>query len=638
MEPLVLDDVPESLWLDFQSGGGRSLAPLHATHVLDRWSRARRLGAPTDGGVDDACIERGPSLRARVERLEPLLVDGAGLLENAASAVSGRDFLLLITDADGVVVHTAGGGGFADDARRVRLIEGANWSEPARGTNAIGTALSEGKATVVRGRAHFGRRFHQLVCSAAPVRGVDGRVVGVIDATSLLGASDVDVGFVVRTTARALEEVLRIRAYASVGAAVAETLARALDRIACPALLVEASGRIGRVNGAARSALGVAPGHAAHAALGMSWEALREESLRGGSGRAVELNRQAWQLRAEPIASRDGAVLAVMVLLERSAGVGRAIGVKAREVASAPSDAFSALYAEDPAMRDAITRARRFAPTDVPVVLLGETGSGKELMAQAIHAASRRAAEPFIAMNCGAIAPQLLEAELFGAGPHAFTGADPRGRRGLLEAAHGGTLFLDEVAEMPTAMQAALLRVLESGDLRRVGEVQSRRVSVRLVCATCRDLQALVAEGRFRSDLYYRLRGVSLTLPPLRARSDLAGLARHLLARLDARASLDDDAVEVLASHPWPGNIRELRSTLEVALALTDDGVIRAEHVPLEVARVEATEAASPLVEVEGSVVRRVLGEVAGNVSAAARKLGVARSTLYRMMRRHGLE
>ncbi len=645
MEPLVLDDVPASLWDDFHTRDGRALVPHTHAPVLDRWARAREMGAPRDGGIDDECIERGASLQARVERLEPLLTDGAGLVENAAAAAAERNFLLLLADADGVVVHTGGGGGFADEARRVRLIEGAHWSEPARGTNAIGTALHEGRAAVVRGGAHFGRRFHQLVCSAAVVRGVDGRVVGVLDATSLLGASDVDVGFVVRTTARALEEVLRIRALASVGAAVAETLARTLDRVACPALLVESSGRVGRANGAARAALGVTVGQPARAALGVGWQTLRDDALRGGAGRPVELARQPWVLRAEPIATHDGTVLAVMVLLERATGAARTLGVKARDASSGSSppaapDAFATIYADDSAARDAIVKARRFAPTDVPVVLLGETGSGKELMAQAIHGTSRRASQPFIAVNCGAVAPQLLEAELFGAGPHAFTGADPRGRRGLIEAAHGGTLFLDEVAEMPTAMQAALLRVLESGELRRVGETQSRRVDVRLVCATCRDLPSLVTDGRFRSDLYYRLRGVTLTLPPLRARTDLGGLARHLLARLDPRASIDDDAVALLATHPWPGNVRELRSTLEVALALADDGVIRPEHLPLEegVGGTRAEAAPNPLAEVEGSVVRRVLQEVAGNVSAAAKRLGVARSTLYRMMRRHGLE
>jgi sigma-54 dependent transcriptional regulator, acetoin dehydrogenase operon transcriptional activator AcoR len=637
VETLVLDDVPEALWEAFQRGSTSALVHTDPAGLVDRWARARRLGAPIDGGIDDDCIERGASLSERFERLEGMLTDGASLLDGAASAAAERDFLLLVTDADGVVVHTAGGGGFADEARRVRLIAGANWSEGARGTNAIGTALLEDRPAVVRGRAHFGRRFHRLVCSAATVRGVDGRVVGVVDATSLLGASDVDVGFVVRTTARALEEVLRLRAYAGVGAAVADTLARSMEHMACPAMLVESSGRLGRVNAAARAAFGAVVGRASHTSLGLGWSVLRDEAL-GGSGRAVEVQGKPWRLRAEPLVAPDGAVLAVMAVFEPAA---RALGLSAARVSQslAPADAFSTMYVEDPALREAVARARRFAVTDVPIVLLGETGSGKELMAQAIHASSRRASKPFVAVNCGAIAPQLLEAELFGAGPHAFTGADPKGRRGLIESAHTGTLFLDEVAEMPTPMQAALLRVLESGDLRRVGEVESRRVDVRLVCATCRDLPTLVTEGRFRSDLYYRLKGVSLTLPPLRSRRDLAGLARHLLTRLDAGASLDDGAVEALARHPWPGNVRELRSVLEVALALADEGVIRAEHLPLDAQpeRDDVDADAPVLAEVEGSAVRRVLNEVAGNVSVAARRLGVARSTLYRMMRKHGL-
>jgi transcriptional regulator of acetoin/glycerol metabolism len=632
---LVLDDVSTALWAGYHDRDARLLRRVGDDALLSRWDRARRLGAPRSGGADEHHLERGAALALRTERLGGLLGDGAAVLQGAAESVSTRDFVLLLADADGVVLHTLGGGAFAEEARRVRLIEGACWSESARGTNAIGTALAEGTAVSVRGRAHFGERFGALVCTAAPVRDPEGRVLAVLDATSRLGVEDRDVGFVVRATARALEEVLRLRAWARVSTALLDTLARSLERMTVPAVLVESSGRVGRANLAARESLRLTPGHNATTELGVTWETLRDAALRGRSLSLRHRNAD-WTLRAEPLVGDHGAVLAVMAFLEPAARAPRALRASSPPP---PADPFGALFAEDPTLTEAITRARRFASTAVPVVLLGETGSGKELMAQAIHAASPRAERAFIAMNCGAVAPQLLESELFGAAPHAFTGADPKGRQGLIEAAHGGTLFLDEVAEMPTPMQAALLRVLECGELRRVGETAVRRVDVRLVCATCRDLPALVRDGRFRSDLYYRLRGVTVTLPPLRARGDLVGLARHLLARLDAGASLHADAEAALRAHPWPGNVRELRSVLEVALALCDDGEIRASHLPLDVPAAQGD--ASPptaLAEVEGSVLRRVLGEVAGNVSAASKRLGVARSTLYRMMRRHGLE
>jgi len=295
-----------------------------------------------------------------------------------------------------------------------------------------------------------------------------------------------------------------------------------------------------------------------------------------------------------------------------------------------------------------VSFARRVAPSPLPVMLLAETGSGKELFAQAIHRASGRADRPFVAINCGAIAPGLLESELFGHAPGAFTGADRRGRSGLLHAADKGTLFLDEVAEMAPSMQAALLRFLETGAYQRVGEVQPSRADVRVVCATCRDLPALVARGVFRQDLYYRLKGALIRLPSLRERDDLLPMARHLLARLAAprpAPALSPDTERRLRGHGWPGNVRELRMALSVALVMSEGDTIEDWQLPEDIAAAPdptpssqvRPPSSSPLTRAESEQVRRALAEAGGNVSAAAARLGVARSTLYRMMRRHGL-
>jgi transcriptional regulator with PAS, ATPase and Fis domain len=257
-------------------------------------------------------------------------------------------------------------------------------------------------------------------------------------------------------------------------------------------------------------------------------------------------------------------------------------------------------------------------------------------VAQAIHAASPRAAGPFHAVSCGAVAPGVLEAELFGYAPGAFTGALSGGRTGLFHAAAGGTLFLDEVAEMSPAMQAALLRVLETGAFRRVGEVRLERGDARIVCATCRDLPALVASGAFREDLFYRLKGAVVRLPPLRERTDVTALAAHLLG--DA-AELAPDAAAAIAHHPWPGNVRELKSVLAVARVIAA-GARRIEllHLPSELAPLPGPPAErTAIAEAERQALMRALVEAGGNVSRAARGLGVARSTLHRMKRRHGV-
>jgi transcriptional regulator with PAS, ATPase and Fis domain len=287
------------------------------------------------------------------------------------------------------------------------------------------------------------------------------------------------------------------------------------------------------------------------------------------------------------------------------------------------------LYAEDRTMRAAIEWSRRLAASDVPVMLLAETGTGKELIAHAIHTASPRAAGPFVAVSCGALAPGVLEAELFGYAAGAFTGALSGGRTGMFHAAGGGTLFLDEVAEMSPAMQAALLRVLETGTFRRVGEVRLERSDVRVICATCRDLPALVAAGSFREDLYYRLKGAVVRLPPLRERTDVLALAGHLLGA----STLSAEAADALARHAWPGNIRELKSVLAVAQVLAGGApVIERQHLPAELAPPTPHTA---IADVERQAMLRALADAGGNVSRAARSLGVARSTLHRMKRRH---
>jgi transcriptional regulator with PAS, ATPase and Fis domain len=257
-----------------------------------------------------------------------------------------------------------------------------------------------------------------------------------------------------------------------------------------------------------------------------------------------------------------------------------------------------------------------------------------------------------VAVNCGAIAPTLLESELFGYGPAAFTGAERGGRQGLFAAATGGTIFLDEVAEMPPAMQVALLRVLEDGTFRRVGENTPRHADVRVISATHKNLEALVDAGSFRRDLFYRLKGAEVKLPALRERQDRAALAAHLLVALARKRgvlptpSLAPEVLGWFERYAWPGNVRELNTLLEVALILAAGGrVIGLEHLPPEFRQSAEASAAGPevkppatdLANAERSIVQRVLSEVGGNVSLASKRLGVARSTLYRMLRRHGL-
>ena len=245
------------------------------------------------------------------------------------------------------------------------------------------------------------------------------------------------------------------------------------------------------------------------------------------------------------------------------------------------------LIGETPVMQQVRRLVETIAPTDATVMILGETGTGKELIARNLHDKSRRTDRAFIPVNCGALPENLVESELFGHRKGAFTGADMN-RKGLFEVANGGTLFLDEVGELDRSVQVKLLRFLEAGEIRRVGENEPFRVDVRVLCATNRDLRDMVAQEQFREDLFFRLNTFEIFLPPLRERkADIAALAQHMLARYVSRRGLTQstiaaEALEVLQNHAWPGNIRELANMIERATILAGDGPILAEHLPTQ--------------------------------------------------------
>ncbi len=286
------------------------------------------------------------------------------------------------------------------------------------------------------------------------------------------------------------------------------------------------------------------------------------------------------------------------------------------------------------------TLISKVAPTQSTVLILGETGTGKELVARAVHDQSLRAEMPFVAINCGALPETLIESELFGHRKGAFTGADEH-RVGLFEVANGGTIFLDEIGELPKAMQAKLLRVLESGEIRRVGENRAIHVDVRVVCATHRDLPDMVTDGDFREDLMYRINTFEIDLPPLRDRlDDIPELAEHLLSRFRGRSGrsdslIADDAITALKSHVWPGNVRELANVIEHATILCDAGPITADHLPAHFDRRELTGAARhhpgpiSLRELEMQAIYQALDRHGGNKPRAAEELGISLKTLY---------
>jgi len=615
---LTLPEPERELWERFVSSG-RSFVSEHP--VLSRWKRAlslgvRATGIPVATGVSD--------VRAYRDRAHVLLEESLPLVEPLAQELSNHGLVAVVTDTEGVILASRGGGSFVPRATRARLVEGARWDEPERGTNAIGTALAEEVPVCVIGRAHFEQGNHGLVCYATPLRDVTGKVVGVLDVSGPVEAANPMAKLAVLATGRAIDRALGTRAFGDAIPGGLDVLTRVLDRSTHAALLVDPRGRL-----LYRNTRALALGDAAADALGE----LRPEKQR------VEVAGRSYRVHVEPITSRGGQRLASIVHLEPYSA----------PLPTRSSAAFDTIVGTDARLVAAKTSAERFARTELPILLLAETGTGKELFARAIHAASPRKNGPFVAINCGAIPEALVASELFGHGPGAFTGAREKGHVGRVASAATGTLFLDEVAELPLSAQTALLRFLEDGTYNRVGESEERHADARLVCATCRDLPAMVEKGTFRRDLYFRIKGARLGLPALRERTDLLDLARALLARLAAPnepPALLPDAEAALLGYTWPGNVRELRTAMSHALALAEGEAIDRGHLPEDLG---AAAPPPPLPEnggasAEGSrrsaereALRSALERARGNLSEAARMLGVARSTLYRMLVRHRL-
>jgi len=306
------------------------------------------------------------------------------------------------------------------------------------------------------------------------------------------------------------------------------------------------------------------------------------------------------------------------------------------------------IVGESPAIREILRLVEEVAPTEAAILLLGKSGTGKELVARAIHGLSRRKERPFVTVNCGALSETLLESELFGHVRGAFTGAVAP-KRGLVQAADGGTLFLDEVGEMSPALQVKLLRTLQDGEVRPLGTDRSNTVNLRVIAATHRDLQHAMAEGRFREDLYYRINVISFTLPDLAdRREDIPLLVQHLLAQACARAGrpplrIAPATLDLLQSYRWPGNVRELKNVLERAVALTRGTEIRPHHLPPEVRTTDPAVTASwwrgetALVDLERQAILHALNRTRGNRAEAARLLRISERSLYRKLDRHQL-
>ncbi|MCK8517294.1 sigma-54-dependent Fis family transcriptional regulator [Methylonatrum kenyense] len=594
--------------------------------VAESWQRSfAQHGLRPDRKLEPRYLE-GPELRRRRQRLEALHRLGFEEIARLQEQLRAGGFSVLLADRDGCILHRAGDQVPDPGFRRAGLAPGADWSESAVGTNGIGTAITRRQATLIHADEHFLADNIRLSCAAAPIRAGDGELLAVLDASALNpGISpkqrERTMGLV-HMAARSIENAHLLRSCREHWIIAFHARPEFVGLLQQGLLAVDGDGRIRAANASALSQLGL---EFAAGVIGNSFEDLTGVSLEN----LVSLSGKDDGLR-EASFGNDPVRLRLHAPAARSTSV-----------PSPASDALDRVLAgPEPVLQEQLGRLRRLLDRDIPLFIGGETGTGKEVLAQAVHTCSTRARQPFVALNCAAIPAELIESELFGYRPGAFTGALREGMNGKLLQADGGTLFLDEIGDMPTSLQTRLLRVLETGEVVPLGASTPRKVAFHLLSASHQDLEQAVAQGRFREDLYYRINGFSIHLPALRDRHDLAGLIGRILMEESGRdtpACLDGQAMDALIRYHWPGNVRQLRHVLRVAVALCSDDVIGLSDLPEAVRRDHVEQACSPPLDnaPERAEILAALQRQRWNVRQAAQDLGVSRNTLYRRMHRH---
>ncbi|WP_313084744.1 sigma-54-dependent Fis family transcriptional regulator [Pseudomonas sp.] len=614
-------------------------SPSHQSLVQDSWSRCERYG------LDPLCA---PSFGEPSEQAVSALFDSQHSLVHTTqrevlpyyeNILSNSSCLILLTDRNGQLLESWGDRRFVEPTHKRGFLPGASWVERDTGTNAIGTALASGQAVHIQRDEHFLMANRYLSGAASPIFDAQRQLIGVLDVSSDSYLPPSHTLGMVKMMSQSVENRLILNLFHDDYFQLTfNTGQDNLDSQWAGLLVFDESGLIVSANRRADSLLGVAMTRS------------RIDSL---------FDVPLLQLLNQP---EDQPMRLLALGRHRFHGSvrrPRKPRIQPRDFRSAPTAAtptvgLANLEQGDAQVRKVFRQAQLMLEKNIPILVHGETGVGKEVLVKALHAASSRAAAPLIAVNCAAIPGELIESELFGYEKGAFTGAHQRGSLGLIRKADGGVLFLDEIGDMPLNLQARLLRVLQDRSVQPLGGGEPFPVDFRLICATNRSLRYEVESGRFRQDLYYRVSGLGVELPPLRARCDKRALFQQLWEQHrepQQWTGLSEEVLRLFDRHPWPGNLRQLSSVIQVALALAGNQPIRVEHLPEEfLADLDSgggdTSAAAtpPLCAATASPaiapdqpLRLQLEACRGNVSHLARHLGVSRNTLYKRLRAEGI-
>jgi len=608
------------------------------------WRRCLNHGLAFDAPNDPLVIS-AQELANRQEQNHLLITLAEPEMAALSEQISHTRSLVILTDNEGVILSSMGDQTFIDDAQRVSLSPGASWNEAHRGTNAIGTALIEQSAISVQGAEHFMAHHHALSCSAVPIFDAENHLLATLDVSNDFQMPQQHTLALVKMAAQMIENRLFRASYSAEIVLHFHSRPEFIDTLWEGIAAFDGDGQFIATNRSGQFQLNLHVDQINPQSEYIHFNQLFDEPLNVLKAR---LHHQERALIFQMRLMNGAKIFAKIAFLNPQKPTSRP--EKSLTVLSTSAANLDLLNSGDAQINRAIKQVKQVLDRQIPILIQGETGVGKDLFARAIHDASPRRKGAWVAVNCAALPEGLIEAELFGYEEGAFTGARRKGSAGKLVQADGGTLFLDEIGDMPLSLQARLLRVLQDRAVTPLGSAQSIKVDFALMSATNQKLKEKVESGEFRSDLYYRINGLSVMLPALRLRTDLDALIKLILnIEQSTHINLSHEVATIFAQHPWPGNIRQLHNVLRTAIALSDGELITIDHLTSDfleemknnserkvaIQIVKTTH--SNLDQITKEAIERSLLQHQGNISAVARELGMSRNTLYRKLKNFGL-